>query len=93
MPSPIGQKGYTGNPGGRPKIPQELKDAFKALSPVAVERLKEILNGEYPDAKVSDMIKAIEIVLDRHLGKATQPIDADISGELIVKIGNEFDKL
>ena len=77
--SPIGKPGYTGNPGGRPKMSEAHKIAFKELSDLAVENLRAILNGSDSTAKSSDRIKAAEVVLDRHLGKPVQAIEAEIT--------------
>jgi len=82
----IGTPFQPGNPGGgRPKMPEELKAAFKALAPKALETLKEIMSGEGKD---SDRIKAAEVILDRGYGKATQPIDATMEGTLqVINVG------
>ena len=36
--------GISGNPGGRPKPPDGLRTRLAKLSPLAVERLAELLN-------------------------------------------------
>ncbi len=61
------QPGQSGNPNGRPKMPKDLKEAFKAASPKALEILKKILAD--PAAKDSDRLRAAEIILDRAYGK------------------------
>ena len=67
--------GQSGNPSGRKKIPNDIKQAFRELTPIATQKLREII--ESPDTKDADRIRAIEIVYDRHLGKPVQAVDLD----------------
>ena len=69
------QKGQSGNPGGRPKVPEELREAFRANSQDACDALCKILKD--PAAKDSDKIRAAEIILDRGYGKPTQAVDLE----------------
>lgn len=64
---------------GRPKLPSNLKDALLPLGDKAVSALQAILDD--PDARQGDKLRAAEIVLDRLLGKAAQPIVADVHQE------------
>lgn len=85
-PRKIGRPFEPGNRmGGRPRVPEDLKEAFKALAPQALKTLSEVMaNGE----RDSDRVKAAEIILDRGYGKATQPIDANLEATLqIINIG------
>lgn len=68
-------KGYGG--GGRPKLPEELKEAFRAAAPEALAVLHRILMDE--DAKHSDRIRCAEIILDRGYGKPVQAVDLEHS--------------
>ena len=61
--------------GGRPRLPEELKEAFRAACPDALEVLKRILTNE--GAKDSDRIRCAEIILDRGYGKPVQAVDLD----------------
>jgi len=65
--------GSSGNPGGRPKPPDGLRTRFAELSPLAVERLAELLDSA--DERVR--LDAARTILDRHLGRPA--IQADIS--------------
>jgi hypothetical protein len=67
------QKGQSGNPHGRPKMPEELKEAMRRLSDKAVKVLEAAMDGDDPRAA----ILAANTVLDRGYGKATQPIVAE----------------
>ena len=72
-------KGQSGNPsgkgGGRPKMPEELKEAFRELTPAAVQALSEIINSSA--SKPMERIKAAEVILDRGWGKPTQSMEIE----------------
>jgi hypothetical protein len=80
-------KGQSGNPNGRPKMPKDLKEAFKAASPKALEILKKILAD--PEAKDSDRLRAAEIILDRAYGKPAQSVDITTDTVTIQETLNE----
>ena len=68
--------GVSGNPAGRPKTPEELRVAFQAAAPKALEVLLEVMaNGKSEQTRV----KAAEVVLDRAYGKATQAVDVRVT--------------
>lgn len=72
--------GVSGNPGGRPKDTDEIKagkEMLRRSMPEAVRAVVEVLNN--PEAKVSERLTAATIILDRVLGKAAQPIVAEIT--------------
>ena len=73
----IGKPFQPGNSGGgRPKMPEEMKLAFREHSQTALNTLVDIMtNGD----KNSDRVKASEVILDRAWGKAAQTINADIN--------------
>ena len=60
------KKGEVRNPHGGPKTPPDVKEALRAMLPSAVTRLGELLMSD--NEKIA--IKAVEVVLDRNLGKA-----------------------
>jgi len=66
-------KGYKG--GGRKELPPEIKEMCRALTPQAIEIAKKIMLDD--DAKHSDRLRAVEIILDRGYGKPVQAVDLD----------------
>jgi hypothetical protein len=68
------QKGQSGNPGGRPKVPEELREAFRALTPRAIRTLRKAMKE---GGAVG--VKASEVVLERGWGKVAQQIDATVT--------------
>ena len=79
MTNPTGkggfQKGQSGNPGGRSKLPADIREAFKAKAPEALEVLTRRLQSD--DDRVAMM--AAQAILDRGYGKPVQSIDANIN--------------
>lgn len=72
------KKGQSGNPSGRPKIPDDIKAMLKGATPDACRLLCETINN--PNEKTELRVKCAEIVLDRVYGKPQQSVDlqADI---------------
>lgn len=69
------QPGKSANPGGRPSIPEEVKEALQAATPAAVQTLVEIMtSGKSEDTRV----KAANIILERVYGKATAQVDVRV---------------
>ena len=67
------QPGQSGNPGGRPKESKEAREAKRLAgqhSARAIERLRELLDGDDPRVSVS----AAQALLDRAFGKPAQPV-------------------
>ncbi len=61
--------------GGRPRMPDELKEAFRDYSMDALNTLVTILKDE--EAKNSDRIRAAEIILERGWGKPEQAVSLE----------------
>ena len=71
--------GVSGNPGGRPGLSPELRAKLNELTPRAIERLVEVMNG--PDDRLA--IEASKALLDRALGRPQQVYCTRISGHKV----------
>jgi len=67
------RKGQTGNPHGRPKLPEELKAAFRADAIDALKVLEQIMRST--KARPEARIKAAEVILNRGYGTPTQSVE------------------
>ncbi len=74
-------KGETLNKGGRPKLPDDIKEAYAAMHPRALARLSELIDSK--NEKVA--LRACELIVERVEGKVSQPIahSGDISFDII----------
>jgi len=70
--------GKSGNPGGRPKIPQHIRDMARALTEEAIGTAAEIMRN--PAETGSARMAAVNAILDRGWGKPSQPLDGDGEG-------------
>ena len=61
--------------GGRRRLPEELKAAFREAAPEALETLVTIMRDD--TARHADRIRCAEIILDRGYGKPAQAIEID----------------
>ena len=69
------QKGRSGNPGGRPKLPEELRDRIRALSDDAVTVLEQALRDD--DVRVR--LVAAQTLLDHGYGRPAQATDVTLT--------------
>jgi len=67
-------KGKSGNPGGRPKIPDDIKALLKLQAPNALQKLLTLMESN--DERIA--LTAANCVLDRAWGKPTQT--TEVSG-------------
>jgi hypothetical protein len=65
--------GISGNPGGRPKLPAEMREIFQSRGPEAAEILVKHLRASDPRVSVA----AAREILDRAYGKPVQSINVD----------------
>lgn len=68
------EAGQSGNPSGRPKVPTDIKEAFRVLS----YRSVEVLAGLLSSSKEAIRAKAAEVILDRAWGKPAQMQDISL---------------
>lgn len=69
------QPGQSGNPGGRPVMPPEVKEALMAATLPAMRRLVALIDSG--DERIS--LLASQAVLDRAFGKAAQAVDKNVT--------------
>lgn len=66
------QKGQSGNPGGRPKLP----DWMKERGPKALAYIADVADGTEP-AEPDLRLKAAHIIVERYYGKAPQAVEVE----------------
>ena len=88
-PAHAWKPGQSGNPGGRKKIPAEIVQAFRDLTPLAIETLKEaMIDADWPVR-----VKAAQVVLDRAHGRPVQPVVGDPDNPIKFEFSQVPDKL
>jgi hypothetical protein len=65
--------GKSGNPGGRPKISEDILAMCRAASPRAISELLAVFDDE--QARPGDKIRASEAILNRAWGTPTQSVE------------------
>src|SRR5262245_3516930 len=70
-------KGKSGNPRGRPRIPQDIKDLARSFTRVAMLTLASVRKDK--KAPQSARVAAADKLLERGWGKATTHIEANIN--------------
>jgi len=79
------KKGQSGNPKGRPKLP-DIREAMAKVfadSIGGMSALEATLNA-LRDKALSGDVRAAEVLLDRAFGKSAQTVDVTSGGEKIV---------
>lgn len=81
------QKGQSGNPLGRRKQPDWLKEKLDNITPDMIDVIESIARDV--KGKGSDRLQAAEYLVDRRFGRPTQPIagDEEFAPILLVEIG------
>jgi hypothetical protein len=77
------QKGVSGNPLGRKRVPPEIKEVFAAASIDAARRLVELMGS----SDEGTALKACNSILDRHLGRPAVQSDGGESARLLAFFG------
>jgi hypothetical protein len=65
-------KGQSGNPGGRPKVIQSVRDLARQETEACIRALAEIRDSKR--APAAARVAAIRELLDRAYGRAAQPL-------------------
>lgn len=77
------EKGKSGNPSGRPKVVNEIRDLARTHSPTAFERVVKLMGSQ--DERIA--LAASQEILNRAYGKPPQAVTGeDGEGPLIVQI-------
>lgn len=72
------EKGKSGNPGGRPKLDNKIKEMALKHCPRALETALDLLNSE--DERIR--LQAANTILDRGVGKPFQAITGEGGGPI-----------
>ena len=75
--NPAWMKGQSGNPKGRPKIPEDVRTLARAHTREAIETHIEIMRDK--DAPPAARGASANAILDRAYGKPAQAIDATVN--------------
>lgn len=81
--------GQSGNPGGRPRTPEEAKKKLKNEAYMAVSRL--IKEAQNPKSK--HYYDANKEIMDRVWGKSAQPLDVESENTIKIIVGNTEEDL
>lgn len=76
------RKGVSGNPGGRPRIPPDLKKSCRRLAMVGMKALEDIIRNKA--SKPSDIIAATKLMMEYGYGKPVQPVGGEDEGGGVV---------
>lgn len=72
--------GRSGNPGGRPRIPEDVKALARTYTREAITTAAEIMRN--PEETGTARMSAVNCILDRAWGKPAQHITVDPVGDL-----------
>jgi len=75
------QKGQSGNPGGRLKVPREVTEMFRSLTDDSVAVLHNLMMSP----STADAVRAgiANSFLDRGWGRATQSVDVSVAKSVV----------
>jgi hypothetical protein len=92
--NPVGKKGYTGNPNGRPKKGTALTDLLrlKMEKPISdfpgAPTVKDVITTKLIEMANNGDIAAMKYLMDRVDGTPTQIVEQDINAEVgIINVG------
>jgi hypothetical protein len=77
------QAGQSGNPGGRPKVLQEVRELARSHCPAAIEELARLaLNSKSERLRLA----AICELFDRGYGKAVPAIEGEVGAPIVIQL-------
>jgi len=76
-------KGQSGNPSGRPRIAEEVRDLARKHTVKAIETLVSIMDN--PEAADTSRVAAAIAILDRGYGKPHQTVEGNDTEVLVIK--------
>lgn len=85
------EKGKSGNPNGRPKIPEDVREMFKAATPAAAGLLIDTVDDK--TAPLALRMDAAKAIIERVYGKPTQPIDGNLDATLKIVMDEDVQEL
>lgn len=86
------QKGVSGNPAGRPRMPDDLKKSCRRLAVLGMKELEAMITGRSKDGTPritadADRLRAIKLMMEYGWGKPVQPVGGESEeGGIIVEI-------
>ena len=83
--------GQSGNPGGRPKIPSDVREAIRAACPAAIKLLVKVMKDE--EEKTAYRLDAAKTLLDRGYGKPMQMQDISLDVTVPVDVTAQIRRL
>ena len=78
------KKGQSGNPRGRPKLPETFKQFAKEKSIESIQMLYYMMTNT--EVKDDIKVKCAEIIISYGIGKPTQAIDMTMDNEIKVSV-------
>jgi hypothetical protein len=81
------RKGQSGNPGGRPKIFTEVKQAAREHTEAAIAALVGVVNNK--EAPAAARVAAANAILDRGWGKPGQYVETSVRNRPIRELTDE----
>jgi hypothetical protein len=81
--------GQSGNPGGRPRMPEDVKALARSYTREAIETLAGVMRND--EAPAAARVTAASNILDRAWGKPAQHLTVDPVGDLSdAELGSEL---
>jgi len=78
------KKGESGNPGGRPKLPADVREALSLAAPDALRFLVDFYQN--PKNPPNERSKVAMYLVDKYYGKTPQPICGDLNTTLKIVV-------